>query len=183
MLAKNPEKQVKLRNELVKVLPNKNDPLTPKKMHQMPYMKACLKEVHRVFPVTTEIMRKTKKDIVLQDFQIPKGTVITMATGLLLEQEENFSRAKEFIPERWLKEETKGCSYARTAANPFAYLPFGFGVRMCIGKRITDLETSCLIAKMVRNFEISWHYGEPKLQCGLIRSYTDLKFKMQKIEV
>lgn len=47
--------------------------------------------------------------------------------------EQHFSRAEEFIPERWLRSEPKD-------VNPFSMLPFGFGSRMCVGRRIAEQE-------------------------------------------
>ncbi|KAF4531646.1 hypothetical protein B566_EDAN006577 [Ephemera danica] len=43
-LARNPEKQEKLYEELCRVLPSKDDPLTAEKLDEMKYLKACIKE-------------------------------------------------------------------------------------------------------------------------------------------
>lgn len=58
-----------------------------------------------------------------------------------------FPNAANFIPERWLKEgNDSGCPSAKTA-HPFVYLPFGFGPRMCVGRRLAELETYAFIAR------------------------------------
>lgn len=46
--------------------------------------------------------------------------------------EEYFDNGKQFIPERWLKN--------KTSINPFAHVPFGIGKRMCIGRRLAELQ-------------------------------------------
>ena len=42
-----------------------------------------------------------------------------------------FTNPDEFIPERWLRNEVREFS-------PFTSLPFGFGTRSCVGRRIAE---------------------------------------------
>ncbi|XP_039759107.1 probable cytochrome P450 49a1 [Pararge aegeria] len=44
--------------------------------------------------------------------------------------------------------------------HPFASLPFGFGRRMCIGKRFAEAELQLLLAKIFYKYKVSWKYGE-----------------------
>lgn len=46
--------------------------------------------------------------------------------------EEYFDDGKQFKPERWLRE--------NGTINPFASVPFGIGKRMCIGRRLAELQ-------------------------------------------
>lgn len=46
--------------------------------------------------------------------------------------EEYFEDGKQFRPERWLRE--------HGTINPFAHVPFGIGKRMCIGRRLAELQ-------------------------------------------
>lgn len=57
--------------------------------------------------------------------------------------EEFFDDPKEYKPERWLKNQ-KTKQY-----HPFSTLPFGYGKRMCLGKRFADLELQCLVIKVI----------------------------------
>jgi len=52
-----------------------------------------------------------------------------------------FSQPDQFLPERWLK----GSGYKH---HPFASLPFGYGKRMCLGRRFADLELQTVVSKV-----------------------------------
>lgn len=73
LLATNPDKQAKLREELRTVLPKKDSPLTPENMRNLPYLRACIKEGLRLCPPAAGNVRAAGKDMVLQGYQIPKG--------------------------------------------------------------------------------------------------------------
>lgn len=72
-LAKNPEKQIKLRNEVLQYLPSKTTKLTPDSLNRMPYMRAVLKEALRMNPVLAGNARQAGKDIVLEGYRVPQG--------------------------------------------------------------------------------------------------------------
>lgn len=61
--------------------------------------------------------------------------------------ENYFKHADKFLPERWLKSESKSEIYAKNS-HPFVTLPFGFGPRMCLGRRFAELELEILLAKV-----------------------------------
>lgn len=73
MLAKNPEKQRKLREEILKIMPQKDSILTMDSLNNIPYLRACLKEVIRLNPILMGNMRGAGCDLVLKGYQIPKG--------------------------------------------------------------------------------------------------------------
>lgn len=72
-LAENPSKQEKLREEVMRILPEIDSKLTPESINSVPYMRACLKEALRLTPPIPGNMRGTGKDLVLQGYQIPKN--------------------------------------------------------------------------------------------------------------
>lgn len=68
-----------------------------------------------------------------------------VAHQLMGEMEEYFPRPLEFIPERWIKGDPQENS---KNYHPYTVLPFGFGPRMCIGRRIAELEMWQFITKV-----------------------------------
>lgn len=75
-LAKNPDKQDKLRQEVLQCLPNKTSKLTADSLNNLPYMRAVLKEALRVSPVLAGNARKTSRDIVLNGYQVPESVSV-----------------------------------------------------------------------------------------------------------
>lgn len=143
-LAKNPEKQNILRQEILDKLPHKDSVLNADAMKNMPYLRACLKESQRLEPVIIGNLRKLPKNIILGGYQVPSDYYVVMAMSIMSNDEKNFQRSNEFLPERFLKAEP--CPELKTS-QPFSYLPFGFGSRMCLGKRLADLEMETLMSK------------------------------------
>ncbi|XP_037954836.1 cytochrome P450 CYP12A2-like [Teleopsis dalmanni] len=182
-LAKNPEKQEKLRQEILSVLPEKNSELTVENMKNLPYLRACIKESLRVYPLAVANVRQTAEDLVLSGFQIPKGSNVNMTSINLIKDSKYFSQPNEFIPERWLRNENKDDTCPHNSAtksnNPFIYLPFGFGPRSCIGRRIAEMELEIAIARLVRNFGIEFNYPtENAFKClQLYLPVIPMKFK------
>uniref|UniRef100_A0A1Q3FR33 Putative cytochrome p450 12a4 mitochondrial n=1 Tax=Culex tarsalis TaxID=7177 RepID=A0A1Q3FR33_CULTA len=180
-LAKNPDKQARLREELRTILPNKDSPLTPDNMRNLPYLRACIKEGLRMYPPVAGNVRQTGKDIVLQGYQIPKGTDVAMAAMILHSGDEYFERGNEFLPERWLKTET-GCPSGKDV-HPFLFLPFGFGPRACVGLRMANLEMEILVARITRRFEYRWNYDDLRILSTLVLvPENDLKFQMVEVD-
>jgi len=62
----------------------------------------------------------------------------------------NFSSPGEFRPERWLRGHEE-----RHESNSYAYIPFGHGVRSCIGQRFAKLEMYVLIVKLIQKYKMN----------------------------
>ncbi|KAJ0179196.1 hypothetical protein K1T71_004908 [Dendrolimus kikuchii] len=142
LLAKNPEKQEILREEVFS------------KKDKRPYLRACIKESFRVMPVVSGNIRLTTKEYNILGYQIPKDIHVTFGHQHMSLMETYYPRAKEFIPERWLAEKTDPLYHGNT--HPFAYAPFGFGVRSCIGRRIAELEIETFLTRVIENFKVEW---------------------------
>jgi len=178
-LAKNPRAQERLFEEIKSFLPKKTDVLPTDYSSRMPYLKACIKESQRLTPIAGGNQRGAGKDIVIKGYQIPKGTDVVIMNHLMCHSKNNYEKPQEYIPERWLKEETSSLSVKNT--NPFVFLPFGFGPRMCVGRRFAELEMHTLITMMVRNFKISYNYGEMEWKTDLLTYAKDpLRFRLEE---
>lgn len=143
-LAKNPEKQAILREEVMSKLPERTSQLDAQKMANMPYLRACIKEAARMNPVTLGNIRTLPHDVVMSGYRIPKGFEVSTANNILMNDDKYYKDSGKFLPERFLKTHD---DVSIKGKHPFVYLPFGFGPRMCVGRRFAELEMEVLISK------------------------------------
>ncbi|KAI8115282.1 Cytochrome P450 CYP12A2 [Lucilia cuprina] len=184
-LAKNPQKQAKLREEIMKILPLKDSEFTEESLRNIPYLRACIKESLRLYPILIGNSRITTNDMVLSGYQIPKDTQISMISCAIVNDDKYFPRAKEFLPERWLRvEENNSTGCPLKPSSPFAFLPFGFGPRSCIGRRIVEMELELGIARVIRNFQVEYNYPTENAFKSLLINVPNipLKFKFTDID-
>jgi cytochrome P450 family 12 len=183
-LAKNPEKQEKLRAELMKVMPQENTPLTEENMKNLPFLRAVLKESLRLYPPAPSNIRQIANDLVLGGYQVPKGTEVSLGMFGLYKNTKYFERPEEFIPERFLRPESnvETCPMSLRQKHSFAFLPFGYGPRFCVGKRIAEMELETFLCRLFRKYQVEWHYPDMKLQPAIVTlPGSELRFKMTKL--
>ncbi|KAH8252497.1 hypothetical protein KR032_000270 [Drosophila birchii] len=164
-LAKNPEKQQRLFDELQKVFPHREAEINQNVLEQMPYLRACVKETLRMRPVVIANGRSLQSDAVINGYHVPKGTHVIFPHLVVSNDPAYFPEPKRFLPERWLKQSTTatdagGCPHASQKIHPFVSLPFGFGRRMCVGRRFAEIELHTLLAKIFRKYKVSYNSGE-----------------------
>ncbi|KAJ8359159.1 hypothetical protein SKAU_G00156840 [Synaphobranchus kaupii] len=151
-LSRSPCAQAKLLQEIQAVVPLNQSP-SAEYIKRMPYLKACLKESMRLSPSVPFTSRTLDKETVLGDYVLPKRTVLMINSHALGCNEEYFDEAKRFKPERWLEN--------KSSINPFAHVPFGIGKRMCIGRRLAELELQLALCWVIREYEIVAIDNEP----------------------
>lgn len=154
-LARFPEVQEKLYQDLESVLGN-DEEVTPEHLTKLPYLKACLKESMRLTPSITVLARFLDEDVVLSGYQVPAKTLVLMDLYAASRSEKYFKDPLEFKPERWLRESKE--------VHSFSHLQFAFGPRMCLGRRVAELEMYVLICKLLRRFRLEYHHGPLELR-------------------
>ncbi|CAL1287366.1 unnamed protein product [Larinioides sclopetarius] len=173
-LAKNPEKQELLYKEIISFLPTKDAKLTNSNCYELKYLMACFKESLRLNPPVGGSARTLDRDVVLSGYHVPAGTLLTVPYQELFTQEKYCKEPLKFIPERWLKG-------SEDRPHPWAYLPFGFGCRSCMGKRLAELQVLLLIAEIIRSFRVEYHLDDIGTKTMLVNS-PDKPFRFNFIE-
>ncbi|XP_046374378.2 cytochrome P450 27C1-like [Haliotis rufescens] len=151
-LARYPDKQQVLYQEIKSVV-GSSDELTEQHINAMPYLRASFKESMRmIFIIPTGPSRILPEDSIIGGYRIPKGTHITLSCPRLLKDEKYFENPNSFLPERWLR----GSSGQRENHIPsIALLPFGFGPRICLGRRFAEQAIYLAIVKLLSQFQLS----------------------------
>lgn len=146
-LAKHPEALKTLREELDNALDSSEDIAPYEKVKHLTYLRACLDESLRIIPpVSHPLVRQTPPEgaMVLGDF-LPGGTTVSMSAYVAHRDPKAFPEPEEYRPERWLGEAGK-----ELGPN---FVAFTTGPRGCIGRNISYLEQTVLVATLVHNFD------------------------------
>ncbi|XP_047028556.1 probable cytochrome P450 301a1, mitochondrial [Helicoverpa zea] len=135
-----------------------------------PYLQACIKESLRLVPPIPVLTRILPKNITIDRYNIPRGTLIIMSTQDASLKEGNYDDASVFYPERWLKGDAK-------EYHAFASIPFGFGARKCLGQNIAETMMSLLTLRIIQKYKLEYHYGD----VGSTRSFISRPNKALKV--
>ncbi|KAM4558152.1 sterol 26-hydroxylase, mitochondrial [Odontesthes bonariensis] len=146
-LSKHPHVQDRLYEE-VSTLVSANGIPNAAEITRMQYLRAVIKETLRMYPVVPMNSRIiTEASISVGGYQFPQKTAFTFCHYAMSHDEDTFPESFTFKPERWLRD-------GREKPKPFGSIPFGFGVRGCVGRRIAELEMYLLLFQLIRRFEI-----------------------------
>ncbi|KAJ3348803.1 hypothetical protein GGF32_006006 [Allomyces javanicus] len=145
MLGRHPDVQTKLRSEIFAVVgADPNTQLDATHLAKFKYMKNVIKEAMRTFMVIPIGARNLVHDAVIGGYTIPEGTHMMLGIQAMADNPKYFAYPDQFNPDRWNSKDI----------HPFASLPFGFGPRMCVGRRIAEMEMAVYVAHLLRRFEV-----------------------------
>ena len=147
-LAKNTDIQEAIYKEILEVVGPDAIP-TAEQLQKLSMVRKCVKETLRLNPLIPFRSREIVNDTVILGYNVPAGTNCVFNYFSLGMDPRYFKDPMKFDPERW----SHGSS--GSATHPFASLPFGFGPRMCYGRRIAELELYVLLTRIVQKFKLS----------------------------
>jgi cytochrome P450 len=154
-LAANPRVQESAQKELMRVVgPDK--PPTFEDLQNLPYVRACVKEMLRMNPILAPGIRQfTTDDVRYKQYIIPKGTVLLANTAFLHFDPERFEKPFEFMPERYLDHPLYSSEYA-AMSDPYKrdHFTFSMGRRTCPGARLAENSLGIALAGILWGFEV-----------------------------
>jgi cytochrome P450 len=142
-LLSNPATYARLRDEVRAC----GDSPEPEKLAALPYLDAVVKEVLRLRPVVPVVGRVLQKDMTIGEHALPKGTAVGACIYLAHRNPDVYPDPDVFKPERFLG----------VTPDPVSWLPFGGGVRRCIGAAFALYEMKIVLGTMIaaRDFELA----------------------------
>lgn len=143
LLTQNPQVEEKLHTELDSVLNGRTPTLED--LPRLTYTSHVLSESMRLYPPAWAIARLAIADHELAGYPVPKGTGIAAVPWVVHRDPRWYDNPEQFIPERWEGDLLK--------KNPrFAYFPFSFGARQCIGNSFALMEANLVLATIAQQF-------------------------------
>ncbi|MEM6502209.1 MAG: cytochrome P450 [Cyanobacteria bacterium P01_C01_bin.89] len=150
LVAQHPEVWEKLRTEQEAVGWNLARSPRQDELNAMTYLEWTLQEVLRLVPPVGGGFREAIADFEYGGYRIPKGWSVLYQINRTHDDPELYDDPNCFNPDRWNPEGEK--------SNPGfgGYIPFGGGVRECLGKEFARLELRILAARLIQlyNWEL-----------------------------
>ncbi len=124
------------------------------------YLNATVKETLRARPVIVDVARKLTAPATVGGYELAAGTFVLPAIAALHYREDTFPEPRRFRPERFLD----------AKADNYAWIPFGGGVRRCIGAAFAEYEMRTILREFVTRAEL--RPAEAKDEAVRVRNIT-----------
>lgn len=154
-------------------------PLNFDNVKQLKYLRFCLVEALRLYPEPPILIRRCLFDETLpvgggktngENVKIMKGTDLFISTWNLHRSPDLWEDPDKFNPDRWFSKFTNSKVAGWNGFNPdliaglypneictdFAFLPFGGGTRKCIGDQFAMMESTVIMATILREFDFEF---------------------------
>jgi cytochrome P450 len=108
------------------------------------YLRAVISESLRLRPVVPLAGRRLHSTLRLDGYELPEGTDVTPAIWLAHTRADVYPEPLEFRPERFLE----------GSPEPYAWVPFGGGVRRCLGAAFAEFEMRIVLREVLGRCEL-----------------------------
>jgi len=118
----------------------------PDRLAQLPYLNAICKESLRVYPIALISQPRTvKAPIALESYQFEPGTILVPCIYTAHRHPQTYPQPDQFQPDRFLERKF----------TPYEFLPFGGGVRSCIGAAFSLYEMKLILATILSCYHLA----------------------------
>jgi cytochrome P450 len=124
------------------------------------YLEATIKETLRMRPVIVDIARRLTREIELGGYRIPAGALLMPSIAAVHYRQDLYPDPDEFRPERFLRGTTES----------YTWIPFGGGVRRCIGASFAQFEMKIMVRAILECADLRPARSRPER--AVIRNIT-----------
>ncbi|WP_354309392.1 cytochrome P450 [Sphingomonas trueperi] len=143
LLARHPEVMRQVTAEIDTVIGDR--PLVHADLQRLRYTEAVIRESFRLYPPGWLTSRRVLSPITLGGYPLAPGSVLIVSQYALHRDPRLWANPRRFDPDRFLN----GGSERQ---HKFAFLPFGAGPRICIGRGVAMMELKLILALLLRRF-------------------------------
>jgi cytochrome P450 len=151
-LSRHPAALARVQDELGAVLGDRAAPTAGDLIDGLPYLSMAVDETLRLYPPVWFGPRFSVKPFEFGGYRVPAGVHVIHSSWVSHRLPEVFPNPEAFIPERFAPE-------ARRMLPAGAYIPFGGGQRICVGKRFGQLVVKAIAATILRRFRCELRPG------------------------
>jgi cytochrome P450 len=135
-----------VRQRLLDELESLDNDFDPNAVFRLPYLNAVCSETLRIHPVALLTFgRVTRTEVELAGIRLEPGTTVTGCIYLAHRRKEAFPEPEKFNPDRFLDRHY----------SPYEFLPFGGGVRRCIGMAFAQFEMKLVLSAILTRFDLA----------------------------
>jgi unspecific monooxygenase len=134
-------------------------------LERLRYTRAVLDEAMRLYPPAFAIVREARGPDVVVGHAVGRGTLLVVSPWVLHRHVKLWRAPDAFDPERFLP--------GAPPVDRFAYLPFGVGLRVCIGAHFALMEATLVLASLVRRFRIELVDPRPVVPVAVVTTQPD----------
>nr|CAG8481544.1 9731_t:CDS:2 [Entrophospora candida] len=177
LLAKHPEVQDCLRQELLEASPDPDLETSFDKINSLEYLNCVYKETMRLIPPA--VARNNEIDTTIDGYFIPKDTPIIVSIYSAHHDPKIWGEDHDiFEPSRWLNPKLT------SEINNYTYFPFLTGPRSCIGSKLATIEFKIILSSLIRKFRFREVEGsQVKRKIGIItRPDPGIDLYVSKVE-
>lgn len=145
LLSQHPDVEARLHAELDDVLGQELPGM--RELEKLTYTQMVVEESMRLYPPVWVIVRKTLAEKRVGDSVLPENTAVVVSPYAMHRHPDFWDNPERFDPERFAPERI-------TAAQRGAFLPFGAGRHLCLGKEVAMLEAKLILAGLAQRFRV-----------------------------
>ncbi len=119
-------------------------PVEPEQIGRLEYLDAVVKETARLNPVIVNVGRRLQAPMRIGGHDLPAGVVASPCIYLTHRRPDLWPDPARFDPERFIG----------ARPSPYAFFPFGGGVRRCIGAAFAAYEMKIVLAEVLARVEL-----------------------------